>query len=193
MLLLDEMEKAHPDVFNLLLQVMDHGTLTDTNGRKVDFRNIILIMTSNAGAENISRKSLGFTIQDHTLDATEAINRTFTPEFRNRLDATIQFNALTPDVVSSVVDKFIIKLEAQLEPKKVVLVVDEKARRWLADKGYDRLMGARPMERVIQEYIKKPLADAILFGELSQGGRVEVSADADGLVINMHGTEAVPA
>ncbi len=192
-LLLDEMEKAHPDVFNLLLQVMDHGTLTDTNGRKVDFRNIILIMTSNAGAENISRKSLGFTIQDHTLDATEAINRTFTPEFRNRLDATIQFNALTPDVVSSVVDKFIIKLEAQLEPKKVVLVVDEKARRWLADKGYDRLMGARPMERVIQEYIKKPLADAILFGELSQGGRVEVSADADGLVINMHGTEAVPA
>ncbi len=193
-LLLDEIEKAHPDIFNILLQVMDHGTLTDANGRKIDFRNVILIMTSNAGAENISRKSLGFTVQDHTLDATEAVNRTFSPEFRNRLDAVIQFNPLTAEVVSSVVDKFIIKLEAQLEPKKVVLVVDEAARHWLAEKGYDRLMGARPMERVIQEHIKKPLADAILFGELSQGGRVEVSADNDGLVIEMHGTEAaVPA
>ncbi|MEZ5452493.1 MAG: ATP-dependent Clp protease ATP-binding subunit ClpA [Thiothrix sp.] len=192
-LLLDEIEKAHPDVFNILLQVMDHGTLTDANGRKIDFRNVILIMTSNAGAENISRKSLGFTVQDHTLDATEAVNRTFTPEFRNRLDAIIQFNPLTADVVASVVDKFIIKLEAQLEPKKVILVVDEAARHWLAEKGYDRLMGARPMERVIQEHIKKPLADAILFGELSQGGRVEVSADDDGLVIEMNGTEAVPA
>ncbi|MDD5392798.1 MAG: ATP-dependent Clp protease ATP-binding subunit ClpA [Thiothrix sp.] len=189
-LLMDEMEKAHPDVFNLLLQVMDHGTLTDANGRKIDFRNIILIMTSNAGAENISRKSLGFTTQDHTLDASEAINRTFTPEFRNRLDGMIQFNTLTPDVVASVVDKFIIKLEAQLEPKKVVLIVDELARHWLAEKGYDRLMGARPMERVIQEHIKKQLAEAILFGELSQGGRVDVSADGDGLVIEMHGTEA---
>ncbi|MDQ5767732.1 ATP-dependent Clp protease ATP-binding subunit ClpA [Thiothrix subterranea] len=192
-LLLDEIEKAHPDIFNILLQVMDHGTLTDANGRKIDFRNVILIMTSNAGAENISRKSLGFTVQDHTLDATEAVNRTFSPEFRNRLDAVIQFNPLTAEVVSSVVDKFIIKLEAQLEPKKVVLIVDEAARRWLAEKGYDRLMGARPMERVIQEHIKKPLADAILFGELSQGGRVEVSADDEGLVIEMHGTEAVPA
>ena len=192
-LLLDEIEKAHPDVFNLLLQVMDHGTLTDANGRKIDFRNVILIMTSNAGAENMSRKSLGFTIQNHTLDAGEAINRTFTPEFRNRLDAVIQFNPLTTDVIASVVDKFIIKLEAQLEPKKVILIVDEVARRWLADKGYDRLMGARPMERVIQEHIKKPLADAILFGELSQGGRVEISADEDGLVLELHGTEAVPA
>lgn len=192
-LLLDEIEKAHPDVFNILLQVMDHGTLTDANGRKIDFRNVILIMTSNAGAENITRKSLGFRVQDHTLDATEAVNRTFTPEFRNRLDAIIQFNPLTPEVVASVVDKFIIKLEAQLEPKKVILVVDEVARHWLAERGYDRLMGARPMERVIQEHIKKPLADAILFGELSQGGRVEVSADDDGLVIEMHGTEAVPA
>jgi len=189
-LLMDEMEKAHPDVFNLLLQVMDHGTLTDANGRKIDFRNIILIMTSNAGAENISRKSLGFTTQDHTLDTSEAINRTFTPEFRNRLDGMIQFNTLTPNVVASVVDKFIIKLEAQLEPKKVVLIVDELARHWLAEKGYDRLMGARPMERVIQEHIKKQLAEAILFGELSQGGRVDVSADGDGLVIEMHGTEA---
>jgi ATP-dependent Clp protease ATP-binding subunit ClpA len=192
-LLLDEMEKAHPDVFNLLLQVMDHGTLTDANGRKIDFRNIILIMTSNAGAENITRKSLGFTVQDHTSDTSDAIQRTFTPEFRNRLDSVIQFNTLTPAVVASVVDKFIIKLEAQLEPKKVVLLVSEAARHWLAEKGYDRLMGARPMERVIQEHIKKPLADAILFGELSQGGRVEVTADGDGLVINFQGVAAVPA
>jgi ATP-dependent Clp protease ATP-binding subunit ClpA len=194
-LLLDEIEKAHPDVFNILLQVMDHGTLTDANGRKVDFRNVILIMTSNAGAENISRKSLGFTAQDHTTDAGEAVNRTFSPEFRNRLDGIIQFGALTPEVVASVVDKFIIKLEAQLEAKKVVLVVDEDAREWLAQKGYDRLMGARPMERVIQEHIKKPLADAILFGELSQGGRAEVSldSDGDGLAIEMFGTEALPA
>ncbi|QTR49206.1 ATP-dependent Clp protease ATP-binding subunit ClpA [Candidatus Thiothrix anitrata] len=193
-LLLDEIEKAHPDVFNLLLQVMDHGTLTDANGRKVDFRNIILIMTSNAGAENMSRKSLGFTTQDHTTDSSEAINRTFSPEFRNRLDGIIGFNALTPSVVASVVDKFVIRLEAQLEPKKVILVVDEVARHWLAQKGYDRLMGARPMERVIQEHIKKPLADAILFGELSQGGRVEISADDDGLTIEMQGTtEALPA
>jgi len=193
-LLLDEIEKAHPDVFNLLLQVMDHGTLTDANGRKVDFRNIILVMTSNAGAENMSRKSLGFTTQDHTTDSSEAINRTFSPEFRNRLDSIIGFNALTPAVVASVVDKFVIRLEAQLEPKKVILIVDEAARHWLAQKGYDRLMGARPMERVIQEHIKKPLADAILFGELSQGGRVEISADDDGLTIEMQGTtEALPA
>lgn len=192
-LLLDEIEKAHPDVFNLLLQVMDHGTLTDANGRKVDFRNVILIMTSNVGAEAMSRKSLGFTKQDHTTDASEAVNRTFTPEFRNRLDGIIAFNALDTNVISSIVDKFIIKLEAQLEPKRVVLVVDEAARRWLAEKGYDRLMGARPMERVIQEHIKKPLADAILFGDLSQGGRVVVSANKDGLTLEMRGTtEAVP-
>ncbi|MFN3785295.1 MAG: ATP-dependent Clp protease ATP-binding subunit ClpA, partial [Thiothrix sp.] len=194
-LLLDEIEKAHPDVFNILLQVMDHGTLTDANGRKIDFRNVILIMTSNAGAENISRKSLGFRVQDHTSDASEAVNRTFTPEFRNRLDAIIQFNALTPEVVASVVDKFIIRLEAQLEPKKVTISVDEAARAWLAEKGYDRLMGARPMERVIQEHIKKPLADAILFGELSQGGQVKISLGDHGLILEMHGTEtaAVPA
>ncbi len=182
--LLDEIEKAHPDIFNLLLQVMDHGALTDANGRKVDFRNVILIMTSNAGAENISRKSLGFTHQDHTSDAMEAVKRMFTPEFRNRLDGIIQFNALTPEVISSVVDKFIIKLEAQLESKKVVLVVDELARAWLAEKGYDRLMGARPMERVIQEHIKRPLADALLFGELSQGGRVEITVDNEELVLH---------
>ena len=185
--LLDEIEKAHPDVFNLLLQVMDHGTLTDSNGRKIDFRNVILIMTSNAGAENISRKSLGFTHQDHTSDSMEAVKRTFSPEFRNRLDGVVQFGALTPEVIASVVDKFIIKLEAQLEAKKVTLRVDEKARAWLADKGYDRLMGARPMERVIQEKIKRPLADALLFGELAHGGRVDVTADEGELVLRYEG------
>ncbi len=191
-LLLDEIEKAHPDVFNLLLQVMDHGTLTDTNGRKVDFRNVILVMTSNAGAENMSRKSLGFTHQDHSTDAMEAVKRTFTPEFRNRLDGIIQFNALVPEVISAVVDKFIIKLEAQLEPKKVVIIVDEAARAWLAEKGYDKQMGARPMERVIQEHIKRPLADALLFGDLANGGRVEVSAEEGELVLKYEGA-AVPA
>ncbi|HPE60719.1 MAG TPA: ATP-dependent Clp protease ATP-binding subunit ClpA [Thiolinea sp.] len=192
-LLLDEIEKAHPDVFNLLLQIMDHGTLTDTNGRKVDFRNVILVMTSNAGAENISRKSLGFTVQDHTADAMDAIQRTFTPEFRNRLDGIIQFNALSQDVIASVVDKFIIKLEAQLGARNVTVRVDEKARAWIADKGYDRLMGARPMERVIQEHIKKPLAEALLFGELSQGGTVSVTAEDGKLVLDCEGLEAVPA
>lgn len=190
-LLLDEIEKAHPDVFNLLLQVMDHGTLTDTNGRKVDFRNVILVMTSNAGAENISRKSLGFKHQDHTSDSMEAVKRMFSPEFRNRLDGIIQFNALSESVIKSVVDKFIIRLEAQLEPKKVSLVVDENARAWLADKGYDRLMGARPMERVIQEHIKKPLAEQILFGDLVNGGRVDVSVceDSDNLCLKYMGTQ----
>ncbi|MGB1256908.1 MAG: ATP-dependent Clp protease ATP-binding subunit ClpA [Thiolinea sp.] len=192
-LLLDEIEKAHPDVFNLLLQIMDHGTLTDSNGRKIDFRNVILIMTSNAGAENISRKSLGFTKQDHSSDAMEAVKRMFTPEFRNRLDGVIQFNALTPEVISSVVDKFIIKLEAQLEPKKVTISIDEKGRSWLAEKGFDPLMGARPMERVIQEHIKRPLADALLFGELAQGGHVEVTAADGELEVKFEGEAAVPA
>lgn len=189
-LLLDEIEKAHPDVFNLLLQVMDHGTLTDTNGRKIDFRNVILVMTSNAGAENISRKSLGFTKQDHASDAMEAVKRIFTPEFRNRLDGIIQFNSLTDTVIRSVVDKFVIKLEAQLQQKGVTLLVDEAARDWLAQKGYDPLMGARPMERVIQEHIKRPLADALLFGELANGGRVEVSVENDTLALNYEGAEA---
>ncbi|MEZ5535814.1 MAG: ATP-dependent Clp protease ATP-binding subunit ClpA [Thiolinea sp.] len=192
-LLLDEIEKAHPDVYNLLLQIMDHGMLTDSNGRKVDFRNVILIMTSNAGAENISRKSLGFTKQDHSSDAMEAVKQTFSPEFRNRLDGVIQFNALTPDVISSVVDKFVIKLEAQLEAKKVTIRIDEKARAWLAEKGFDPLMGARPMERVIQEHIKRPLADALLFGELAQGGHVEVTELDGELSLSCEGTAAVPA
>ncbi|HMT92660.1 ATP-dependent Clp protease ATP-binding subunit ClpA [uncultured Thiothrix sp.] len=189
-LLLDEIEKAHPDVFNLLLQVMDHGALTDTNGRKIDFRNVILVMTSNAGAEDISRKSLGFTKQNHTSDSMEAVKRIFTPEFRNRLDGIIQFNALTDTVIRSVVDKFVIKLEVQLQQKGVTLIVDEDARDWLAKKGYDPLMGARPMERVIQEHIKRPLADALLFGELANGGRVEVSVENDTLALNYEGAEA---
>ncbi|ACL72919.1 ATP-dependent Clp protease, ATP-binding subunit ClpA [Thioalkalivibrio sulfidiphilus HL-EbGr7] len=174
-LLLDEVEKAHPDVFNLLLQVMDHGTLTDTNGRKVDFRNVILVMTSNVGADVSSRATMGFTRQDHSSDAMEVLKRTFTPEFRNRLDAIIQFRPLAPETIASVVDKFLTQLQAQLDEKKVVLDVDEEARTWLAEHGYDPKMGARPMARVIQEHIKKPLAEEILFGRLAGGGEVSVT------------------
>jgi len=176
--LLDEIEKAHPEVFNLLLQVMDHGTLTDNNGRKADFRNVILIMTTNAGAEQMSRPSIGFTPQDHTSDGKEAIKRLFTPEFRNRLDATVQFGALKMDVVKTVVDKFLVELQSQLDDKKVGLEVTEAARNWLAEHGYDEKMGARPMARLIQEKIKKPLAEAVLFGSLSEsGGEVKVDLD----------------
>jgi ATP-dependent Clp protease ATP-binding subunit ClpA len=180
-LLLDEVEKAHPDVFNLLLQVMDHGMLTDTNGREVDFRNVLLIMTSNAGAQDISRASVGFVQQDHSSDGMEAIKRLFTPEFRNRLDAVVQFQPLEERTIANVVDKFIIQLEAQLEAKKVNLIVDDSARRWLAERGFDKQMGARPMARVIQEHIKKPLANEILFGRLASGGEVRVVADGDEL------------
>jgi ATP-dependent Clp protease ATP-binding subunit ClpA len=172
--LLDEIEKAHPDVFNLLLQVMDNGTLTDSNGRKADFRNTILIMTTNAGAEQMSRSSMGFTLQDNTLDAGEAIRKTFTPEFRNRLDATIQFKALDTNVILNVVDKFLIELESQLEAKKVSMTVTDAARRLLAEKGYDPKMGARPMARVIQDEIKQVLANELLFGALTGGGRVKI-------------------
>jgi ATP-dependent Clp protease ATP-binding subunit ClpA len=175
-ILLDEIEKAHPDVFNLLLQVMDHGSLTDTNGRKVDFRNVILIMTSNAGAEAMGRSSMGFTTQDHSSDGMETVKKTFTPEFRNRLDAIIQFKPLDRKTIVHVVDKFIVQLEAQLEEKKVMLHVDESAREWLAQKGYDEKMGARPMTRVIQEHIKKPLAEEVLFGHLANGGDVHIFA-----------------
>jgi ATP-dependent Clp protease ATP-binding subunit ClpA len=191
-LLLDEVEKAHPDVFNLLLQVMDNGSLTDSNGRSVDFRNVILIMTSNAGAQDISRSSMGFTQQDHSLDTTKAIETAFTPEFRNRLDAVVQFNPLPESVITSIVDKFLIRLEAQLDDKKVSLVVDDKAKRWLADKGYDVKMGARPMERVIQENIKRPLADEILFGNLVKGGLVRITEKGDKLILKFE-TEAEPA
>ncbi len=181
--LLDEIEKAHPDVFNLLLQVMDHGTLTDNNGRKADFRNVILIMTTNAGAEDMSRPSIGFTHQDHTTDGMEAIKKMFTPEFRNRLDAIVQFGALPLSVVETVVDKFLTELQSQLDEKKVTLEVTAAARKWLALNGYDEKMGARPMARLIQEKIKKPLAEQVLFGELSGGGEVLVDADESGLLI----------
>jgi len=177
--LLDEIEKAHPEVFNLLLQVMDHGALTDNNGRKADFRNVIFVMTTNAGAENVSRRSIGFTQQDHSTDALEAINRMFTPEFRNRLDATVPFEPLGEDVILTVVDKFLTELQGQLDEKRVQLEVDEEARLWLVEKGYDRTMGARPMARVIQEHIKKPLADMVLFGALSKGGTATVSITDD--------------
>jgi ATP-dependent Clp protease ATP-binding subunit ClpA len=168
--LLDEVEKAHPEVFNLLLQVMDHGTLTDNNGRKADFRHVILVMTTNAGAESISRRTIGFTAQDHSTDGMEAINRMFTPEFRNRLDSVVQFLPLGEDVILTVVDKFLTELQGQLDEKRVALDVDEDARLWLVEKGYDKHMGARPMERVIQEHIKKPLAEMVLFGQLAKSG-----------------------
>lgn len=174
-LLLDEIEKAHPDVFNILLQVMDHGTLTDANGRQVDFRNVIVVMTTNEGAATVSRNSVGFTHQDHTSDGMEALKRLFTPEFRNRLDAIIQFAPLDERTLSSVVDKFIAQLESQLSQKKVDLIVDEAARSWIGKKGYDPQMGARPMARVLQEHIKRPLSEAILFGDLAKGGVVHVS------------------
>ena len=191
-LLLDEIEKAHPDVFNLLLQVMDHGTLTDNNGRKADFRNVVLVMTTNAGAEQISRPSVGFTHQDHSGDSLEIIRRTFTPEFRNRLDAIVQFKALDEVTIGHVVDKFIIELESQLEGKHVTLEIDELAREWLAEHGFDPMMGARPMARVIQEEIKRPLAEELLFGRLEGGGHVRISV-TDGALEFHFKTEVIPA
>lgn len=177
-LLLDEIEKAHPEVFNLLLQVMDHGTLTDNNGRKADFRNVVLIMTTNAGALDISRASIGFTKQDNATDFLEAIKKMFTPEFRNRLDATVQFAPLSIEVIKTVVDKFLTELQAQLDAKKVTLEVDEEARDWIATEGYDEKMGARPMQRLIQEKIKRQLAEDVLFGTLAKhGGTVYVTVE----------------
>jgi len=189
-LLLDEVEKAHPDVFNLLLQVMDHGTLTDNNGRKADFRNVVLVMTTNAGADQMSRPSIGFTEQDHSGDSGEAVKKMFTPEFRNRLDAIVQFGPLDEKTVGHVVDKFIIELESQLEEKRVAIEVDENARAWLAEHGFDKLMGARPMARIIQENIKRPLAEELLFGRLEGGGHVRVGVD-DGKLSLTYENEAV--
>jgi len=174
-LLLDEIEKAHPDVYNILLQIMDHGKLTDTNGREADFRNVILVMTTNAGAQQSSRRSIGFTEQEHVSDSSEAIRRTFTPEFRNRLDAVIQFGALDSGTVLLIVDKFILELEAQLALKDVSISVSAPAKEWLAEQGFDPEMGARPMKRVIQNKIKRPLADDLLFGVLSAGGEVDIT------------------
>lgn len=174
-LLLDEIEKAHPDVFNLLLQVMDHGTLTDNNGRKADFRHVVLVMTSNAGAQEMNKSSIGFTKQEmHQSDSTEALKRTFTPEFRNRLDGIIQFKPLTPDAILRVADKSVLELEMLLQDKNVTIEIDNDAREWLAENGYDVQMGARPMARLVQEKIKRPLADELLFGKLSEGGHVRV-------------------
>lgn len=184
-ILLDEVEKAHPDVFNLLLQVMDHGTLTDNNGRKADFRNVILIMTTNAGAEVMSRASIGFSTQDHRSDGMEAIKKMFTPEFRNRLDSIVQFGELSIDVIKTVVDKFLVQLQSQLDDKKVFIEVSDAARVWLATHGYDPKMGARPMDRLIQDKIKKPLAEAVLFGDLADGGGTAyVDVEDDQLLIS---------
>jgi ATP-dependent Clp protease ATP-binding subunit ClpA len=187
-LLLDEIEKAHPDVFNLLLQVMDHGILTDNNGRKADFRNVILAMTSNAGAQEISRASIGFTEQDHSSDAMEVIRRTFSPELRNRLDAIIQFKSLNEPSIARVVDKFVLELELLLQDKNVTLEVSEIARAWLAEHGYDGKMGARPMARLIQEKIKRPLADELLFGTLANGGHVAVDVAEGELLLTYQST-----
>ena len=178
-LLLDEIEKAHPDVFNLLLQVMDHGTLTDNNGRKADFRHVIIVMTTNAGAFEMSRPGIGFAPSDNAPDGMEAIRRMFSPEFRNRLDAVIQFQSLDPRTIERVVDKLLLEVEAQLESKGVAIIVDDEARAWIAEKGYDPKMGARPMARVIQEHVKRPLAEELLFGMLAEGGTVRVTLDAD--------------
>lgn len=186
-LLLDEIEKAHPDVFNLLLQVMDHGTLTDNNGRHADFRNVILVMTTNAGAQEMARSSIGFTEQDHSSDGMEILKKAFTPEFRNRLDAIIQFGALTKETIRTVVDKFLVELQVQLDEKKVLLDVDDSAVEWFVKHGYSESMGARPMARLIQEKLKKELAEDILFGKLSSnGGEVHVSCKDDELVLTIN-------
>jgi ATP-dependent Clp protease ATP-binding subunit ClpA len=179
-LLLDEVEKAHPDVFNLLLQVMDHGTLTDNNGRKADFRHVVIVMTTNAGAADMSRAPMGFVAQDNAPDGMEAVRRLFAPEFRNRLDAIVQFGPLDEQTIQRVVDKLLLEVEAQLEQKGVALHVEEDARGWIAKRGYDPKMGARPMARVIQEHIKRPLAEELLFGRLEKGGHAFVSLGGNG-------------
>ncbi len=173
-LLLDEIEKAHPDLFNILLQVMDHGKLTDHNGKTVEFRNAILIMTTNAGAQDLAKAAFGFTRTTREGDDQEAINRMFSPEFRNRLDATIGFDHLPPEIVRKVVEKFVLQLEAQLSERQINIELSEEAANWLAEKGYDQQMGARPLARIIQEHVKKPLADEVLFGKLAKGGTVRV-------------------
>ena len=184
-LLLDEIEKAHPDIFNLLLQVMDHGILTDANGREVDFRNVILVMTSNVGAHSVQRASIGFNEQDHSLDYEGELKKTFTPEFRNRLSEIIYFNSLSEEVVVYVVNKFIFELEDVLEQKNVSLIVSESARKWFAENGYDSKMGARPMFRLIEKEIRKPLADELLFGKLSSGGTVKVGVNKYKITLNI--------
>ena len=188
-LLLDEMEKAHPDVYNILLQVMDHGKLTDHNGRTVDFRNVILIMTSNAGASDAARAPLGFGRDRREGEDTAAIERTFTPEFRNRLDAVISFAPLSKEVIHQVVEKFVLQLEAQLMDRNVTIELTKPAAEWLGTKGYDEKMGARPLGRVIQEHIKKPLAEELLFGKLMKGGVVKVGVKNGELDLKLEGPE----
>ncbi|WP_310630583.1 AAA family ATPase, partial [Paraburkholderia sp.] len=182
-LLLDEIEKAHPDIFNVLLQVMDHGTLTDNNGRKADFRNVIIIMTTNAGADTMNKSTIGFTTRREQGDEMADIKRLFTPEFRNRLDATISFRALDEEIIMRVVDKFLMQLEDQLHEKKVDALFTDALRQHLAKHGFDPLMGARPMQRLIQDTIRRALADELLFGKLMSGGRVTVDVDADDKVL----------
>ncbi|MBX3689946.1 ATP-dependent Clp protease ATP-binding subunit ClpA [Dokdonella sp.] len=192
-LLLDEIEKAHPDVYNILLQIMDRGALTDTNGREANFKNVIVVMTTNVGAQAAARRTIGFVEQSHRTDAMEALKRTFTPEFRNRLDAVVQFNALDFEHILRVVDKFLIELEAQLQEKHVALHVDADARRWLAEHGFDPQMGARPMARVIQENVKRLLADELLFGKLATGGKVLLSVREGKLAVETEAAEELPA
>jgi ATP-dependent Clp protease ATP-binding subunit ClpA len=191
-LLLDEIEKAHPDLFNVLLQVMDHGKLTDHNGKKVDFRNVVLIMTTNAGAADAAKESIGFGRGKREGEDSEAIKKLFTPEFRNRLDAVVPFRALGPEVVERVVEKFVMQLEAQLGDRNVTFELAPDATRWLAERGYDEAFGARPLARLIQESIKKPLADEILFGRLLRGGTVKVMLKPDGSGLAFEIIEAPP-
>jgi len=192
-LLLDEIEKAHPDVYNVLLQIMDRGALTDTNGREANFKNVIVVMTTNAGAQAAARRTIGFVEQNHATDAMEVIRRAFSPEFRNRLDAVIQFNALDFEHILRVVDKFLIELEMQLQEKHVSLTVDADARRWLAEHGFDPQMGARPMARVIQENVKRALADELLFGKLAEGGKVKLVVKDDQIAVECESAEKLPA
>jgi ATP-dependent Clp protease ATP-binding subunit ClpA len=191
-LLLDEIEKAHPDLFNILLQVMDHGKLTDHNGKQVDFRNVILIMTTNAGAADLAKAPIGFNRTKREGDDTEAINRLFTPEFRNRLDAVVSFQHLPMEVVHQVVTKFVMQLEGQLADRGVTFELDDASVKWLAEKGYDNQMGARPLGRIIQEHIKKPLADEVLFGKLKKGGVVKVTVETKDGVADLK-LESIPA
>ena len=194
MLLLDEIEKAHPDIFNILLQVMDHGTLTDNNGRKADFRNVIIVMTTNAGAESLNKNIMGFTSKKEVGDEMAEIKRAFTPEFRNRLDATISFKSLDQEIILRVVDKFLLQLENQLAEKRVDVTFSDALRKHLAKKGFDPLMGARPMQRLIQDTIRRALADELLFGKLTNGGKVVVDLDdADAVKLEFSENEAPPA
>jgi ATP-dependent Clp protease ATP-binding subunit ClpA len=191
-LLLDEIEKAHPDIFNILLQVMDHGTLTDNNGRKADFRNVIIIMTTNAGAQDLQKRSIGFSDTKQAGDEMIEIKRMFTPEFRNRLDSTISFKALDQEIILRVVDKFLMQLEEQLHEKKVEIQFTEVLKEYLAKNGFDPLMGARPMSRLIQDLIRRALADELLFGRLVGGGKVTVDVDAEGKTSLLYDEETKP-